>query len=59
MSKHGLEGVPVVWLICANLHNLLCICIQMAPTGTVFIFRVIRTLQNMFWKVFLLFGDLG
>ena len=38
MSKHGLEGVPVVWLICANLPILPCICIKMAPTGTFFHF---------------------
>ena len=42
----------------ANLHNLPCICIKMAPTGTFFIFLVIRTWQNMVWKVFLLLGDL-
>ena len=45
-------------VIYANLHNLPCICIKMAPAGTFFIFLVIRTWQNIFWKVFLLFGDL-
>ena len=74
MSKHGLEGVSVVWwfmLILSNLHNLPCICIKMAPTGTFFTFLLVAgnkgekkklsTCQNMFWKfwkAFLLFGDL-
>ena len=56
----------------ANLHNLPCICITMAPAGTFFHFsftfllvagnkvenRKLRTCQNMVWKAFLLFGDL-
>ena len=52
----------------ANLHNLPCICITMAPAGTFFTFllvagnivekRKLRTWQNMAWKPFLLFGDL-
>ena len=71
MSKHGLESVSVVWLfmlILANLHNLPCICIKMAPTGPFFHFLVIvgvkgekrklSTCQIMIWKAFLLFGDL-
>ena len=55
-------------LILSNLHNLPCICIKMAPTGTFFHFLVIvgvkgekrklSTCQNMAWKAFLLFGDL-
>ena len=55
-------------LIYATLHNLPCICITMAPTGTFFHFlgivgvkgekRKLSTCQNMAWKAFLLFGDL-
>ena len=54
-------------VIFANLHNLPCICVKMAPTGTFFRFLVIvgikgekrklRTCQDMVWKAFLLFGD--
>ena len=52
-------------LIYVNLHNLPCICIKMAPTGTFFTFllvagnkvekRKLRTCQNMVWKAFLCF----
>ena len=55
------------FVIYANLHNLPCICVKMAPTGTFFHFLVIvgfegenRTLstwQSIVWKAFLLFGD--
>ena len=55
------------FVIYANLHNLPCTCIKMAPMGTFFHFLVIvgikgekRTLstwQNIVWKAFLLFGD--
>ena len=55
-------------LILSNLHNLPCICIEMAPTGTFlscFLVagikvekRKLRTCQNMVWKAFLLFGDI-
>ena len=51
-------------LILSNLHNLPCICIKMAPTGTFVHFLVIvgvkvekrklSTCQNMIWKAFLL-----
>ena len=66
MSKHGLEGVSVVWwfmLIFTICRVYVYVILELNgmsdgnffPTG---IFLVIRTWQNMFWKVFLLFGDL-
>ena len=57
MTKHVAKRFCCL-VIYANLHNLQCICIKMAVAGTFFIFPVIRTWQNMVWKVFLLFGDL-
>jgi len=55
-------------VICANLHNLPCICIKVAPARTFFKTflvvagikvekRKLSTRQNMVWKAFLLFGD--
>ena len=64
MAKHGLEDVSVVWLFMLALYVH-----QNSSDGAIFHLscecwissweKALRTWQTVFWKMFLLFGDLS